>query len=275
MTTSTNNSSETNKPGEDKCPECDGSEYVFSHVDELGYEFYKPCECRDKNAWKRRFKNALIPEEFTHANFENYERKTEMQQLMYDLATNYLKSFPADREELNKVGASNFGYIATIGEQRIRQLNPNERTEIKHKHNNFGIGKTHLQIAVAKQLIKQGFSVLVVSDVSFMDEMMNAKRMSDEGETYNSLLSTALSVDVLVWDDIGKAKPTEAKEGLYYNIINERYKKRKPIIFNSNEDKSTLADRIGYAANSRLLQKSASEPYYVLDTEGIDYRLKG
>jgi len=272
---STNNSNETSKPGEDKCPLCDGSEFVFSHIDEKGYEWHKPCECREKNSWKRRFKNALIPEEFTHANFENYERKNNMQQLMYDLAKNYLKTFPKDRNELKKVGAQNFGYIATIGEQRIRQLNPNERTEIKYKHNNFGIGKTHLQIAVAKQLIKQGFSVLVVSDVSFMDEMMNAKRMNDDGETYNDLLNVALNVDLLVWDDIGKAKPTEAKEGLYYNIINERYKKRKPIIFNSNEDKSTLADRIGYAANSRLLEKVTGESYHILDTEGIDYRLKG
>jgi len=275
---STNNLNETNKPGEDECPICNGTEFVFSHFQErngIKYEYEKPCSCREKNSWKRRFKNALIPEEFTHANFENYERTNDMQQLMYDLAMNYLKTFPKDRDELKKVGAQNFGYIATIGEQRIRQLNPNERTEIKYKHNNFGIGKTHLQIAVAKQLIKLGFSVLVVSDVSFMDEMMNAKRMNDDGESYNGLLDVALNVDVLVWDDIGKAKPTEAKEGLYYNIINERYKKRKPIIFNSNEDKSTLADRIGYAANSRLLEKVTGDAYHVLDTEGIDYRLKG
>lgn len=276
--TSTNKSNETSRPGEDKCPLCRGTEFVFSHYEEkngIKYEYEKPCSCREKNAWTRRFKNALIPEEFKNAKFDNYEQKTEMQQRMYNLAMDYLKSFPTDRKELKENGATNFGYIATIGEQRLRQLPADQRTEIKYKHNNFGIGKTHLQIAVAKQLIKNGFSVLVVSDVSFMDEMMNAKRMSDEGETYNSMLNTALSVDVLVWDDIGKAKPTEAKEGLYYNIINERYKKRLPIIFNSNEDKSTLADRIGYAANSRLLEKREDERYYVVDTEGVDYRLKG
>ncbi|MFJ8064874.1 ATP-binding protein [Psychrobacillus sp. NPDC096426] len=270
---STNNSNETSELGETKCPKCYGTEVVFDYKDENGYEIYKPCACRERNAWGRRFKNALIPEEFVHANLENYERENENQQKMFEQTVKYLESFPDDRDELQEVGAKNFGFTATIGEQRIRALNPGDRSEIKHKHNNFGIGKTHLQIALAKQLIKQGFNVLVVSDVSFMDEMMNAKRMSDDGESYNRMLNSVLSADVLVWDDIGKAKPTEAKEGLYYMIVNERYKRKRPIIFNTNEDKNTLADRIGYAANSRLLERGQGE-YYVMETEGIDWRLK-
>lgn len=113
--------------------------------------------------------------------------------------------------------------------------------------------------------------MLVISDVSFMDEMMNAKRLSDEGETFNSLLKGVMEADVLVWDDIGKSKPTEAKESLYYNIINERYKHQKPIVFSSNEDRGTLADRIGYAAASRLIGECGN---YLLETKGEDWRLK-
>ncbi|MFJ7950366.1 ATP-binding protein [Lysinibacillus sp. NPDC096418] len=270
---STSNSNETNKPGEDKCPKCNGAEFVFSHYEEKGnrkYEIHKPCDCREVNGWKRRFKNALIPEEFVHANLENYVRETDMQQRMFAMVTTYLTTFPTDRDEFKKQGAQNLGFIATIGEQRIRSLPPNERLELKNKHNNFGIGKTHLQIALSKQLIKKGFNVLVVSDVAFMDEMMAAKRMDDNSETYYGLLNDVLSADVLVWDDIGKAKWTEAREGLYYHIINERYKRKLPIIFNSNEDRATIAERIGYAGASRLLDKNGD----VLETEGIDWRLK-
>ncbi|MGG0666735.1 ATP-binding protein [Viridibacillus arvi] len=270
--TSTDSSNEKSKPGEDNCPKCMGAEFVFSHVDDLGYEFHKPCDCREKKSWKRRFNNALIPDEFVHANFENYICETEMQKSMYDFVKGYLDKFPTDREQLKKQGAPNLGLIAVIGEQRIRSLESHKRLEIKNQHNNYGIGKTHLQIALAKQLIKQGFNVLVVSDVSFMDEMMNAKRMSDGGEMYNGLLTSVLTADVLVWDDIGKAKWTEAREGLYYNILNERYKRRLPIVFNSNEDKATIGDRVGYAANSRLLDKSDGNN--VMETEGVDWRLK-
>ena len=35
---------------------------------------------------------------------------------------------------------------------------------------------------------------------------------------------------MLVWDDLGKSKHTESREEMYYEIINERYKRKAPII---------------------------------------------
>jgi len=232
---------------------------------ENGDEFAKPCECRERKAWKRRFKQAMIPDEFVHANFENYQIHTNMQQKMFDMTMRYLALFK------NGIPSKNFGLIAVFGEQRMRELPLSERAEVKLEHNNFGIGKSHLQIALAKRLIKDGFNVLVVSDVAFMDELIQAKMMDDEGETINNLLHSAITADVLLWDDIGKAKWSEAKEALYYKIINERYRKQKPIVFNSNEDRGTLAEKIGYAAASRLLGQCGE---FLLETEGEDWRLK-
>lgn len=261
------NSKQQEEPGEEneyECQKCKDTEFIF-YKDEQGYEFAKPCECRDKKAWKRRFKRALIPDEFVQANFENYEITSEIQQKMYDLTLKYLQLFK------NGLPSKNFGFIAVFGEQRMKELPMSERAVIKQKHNNFGIGKTHLQIALAKRLIKEGFNVLVVSDVAFMDELIQAKMMDDEGETINNLLYSVINADVLIWDDIGKAKWSEAKESLYYQIINERYRKQKPIVFNSNEDRGTLADKIGYAAASRLIGQCSD---YLLETEGEDWRLK-
>lgn len=268
---------ETEKRGVAKyeCGECGDMELVLSHVDERGNDIYKPCQCRARKAWRRRFKNALIPDEFQKATLENYRKDSGIQKEMHQLTLDYLSKFPTSPKDLKGMG--NFGLIATFGEQRIRSMPDNVRAEVKVKHNNFGIGKTHLQIALSKLLIKQGFSVLVISDVEFTDEMMNARRMNDENEIFNRLMNGVLSADVLVWDDIGKARPTEAKESLYYNIINERYKRRKPIVFNSNEDRGTLADRIGYAASSRLIgtcYEEETEKDYLLETEGEDQRLR-
>ncbi len=156
----------------------------------------------------------------------------------------YLNEFKKDGGE-KVIPKHNLGFIAVFGEQRLRDLPPHERAPMKQKHNNFGVGKTHLQIALAKRLIKDGFNVLVVSDVTFMDELIQARMMNDEGETLNKLLHSAIHADVLVWDDIGKAKWSEAKEALYYQIINERYRKQKPIVFNSNEDRGTLSEKSG------------------------------
>jgi DNA replication protein DnaC len=264
------------KPGEDEyeCSQCRDTEFIF-YKDDQGYEFAKPCECRERKAWKRRFKQALIPDEFIHANFENFKRSTQYQQDMYDATISYLNEFAVIKHEEGTtkkiMSDKNLGFIAKVGEQRLRELPIEERSVVKQQHNNFGIGKTHLQIALAKRLIKDGFNVLVVSDVSFMDELIQAKMMNDEGETLNRLLYSAIHADVLVWDDIGKAKWSEAKEALYYQIINERYRKQKPIVFNSNEDRGTLSEKIGYAAASRLIGQCGS---YLLEVEGEDFRLQ-
>jgi DNA replication protein DnaC len=257
-----------------ECTVCKDTEFIF-YKDEQGYEFAKPCECRERKAWKRRFKQALIPDEFVHANFENYKRTNEYQQAMYQMTIDYLNEFAVIKQEdgtKKKIMPNkNLGFIAVVGEQRLRELPTGERAKAKRQHNNFGVGKTHLQIALAKRLIKDGFNVLVVSDVTFMDELIQAKMMNDEGETLNKLVYSAIHADVLVWDDIGKAKWSEAKEALYYQIINERYRKQKPIVFNSNEDRGTLSEKIGYAAASRLIGQCGS---YLLEVEGEDFRLQ-
>jgi DNA replication protein DnaC len=84
-------------------------------------------------------------------------------------------------------------------------------------------------------------------------------------------LEIVKKVSVLVVDDIGKVNWTDARERMYYTIINERYRKQKPIIFNSNEDRGTLAEKIGYAAASRLIGQAEE---FLLEAEGDDWRLK-
>lgn len=255
------------------CPICKDTELVLYR--ENGYEMAKYCECRERNAWKRRFNQSMIPDEFTNANFENFQRKSKTLESMYQLTFDYIRNFKVEKKEDGStkkvIPSKNFGLIAVFGEQRLKELPPAERSTVKQEHNNFGIGKTHLQIALAKRLIKDGFNVLIVSDVIFIEELMQAKIMKDEGETYNRLLHNTLTADVLIWDDIGKVSWTEPRERMYYTIINERYRKQKPIVFNSNEDRGTLAEKIGYAAASRLIGQAEE---FLIEAEGQDWRLK-
>lgn len=256
-----------------ECDICKDTEFVtYNQVSTNGfsYEYGRHCECRERKAWKRRFKNALIPDEFTHVSFDNYRSTEEIHNLLYDTAVNYLALYKKEGPK-KTIPDSNLGFIAVFGEQRLKELESSKRSALKEKHNSFGLGKTHLQIAIAKRLIKDGFNVLVVSDVVLMDELIQAKRMNDEGEMLNRLLGNAISAEVLLWDDIGKSKWSEAKESLYYQIINERYRKQRPIVFSSNEDRGTLAEKIGYAAASRLIGQCG---LYLVEAEGTDYRLK-
>lgn len=249
-------------------------------------DFGRPCHCVEKKSLQRRFKNALIPEEFKNARFDNYEVYDQTTKTLFEATQEYLRSL--DKILKNGDKHNSLGFIAVLGESRIRAMKGEEKYIAKERHNNFGLGKTHLQIAAAKWILnnikirdeiapgqyskfERGCRVLCVSDITFMEDLTNAKMLGDGGEELNRLIYDAINVDILVWDDMGKSKWSETKEGFYYRIINERYINKRPIIFSSNEDQGTLADKIGYAASSRLFGMCGERLYEV---EGDDYRLR-
>ncbi|PTX53967.1 DNA replication protein DnaC [Melghirimyces profundicolus] len=236
-------------------------------TDVTGWKVRGKCECLVRQHTRERLKAAMIPEEFKGASFNRYKRENAVQRAMYDAMVAYLQDF----NQIQNTPHNSIGFIARYGEQRLKALRSfEERRQMKTKHNNFGMGKTHLQIAAAKELIKRGKAVLVVSDVMLMEELMQAKRV--DGVELNRILGAVIQTPVLVWDDIGKSNPSDPRRSMYFQIIDERYKAQRPILFSSNEDPETLEDRIGHAATSRLFGMARGRVYRV---EGPDCRLVG
>jgi len=229
----------------------------------------KECSCLEQKKLMARMKNAMIPEEFVESRFDTYRVQTPTQEIMMDAIKDYLRHFEQIKDQTN----NSLGFIAKFGEQRLRETkNSAERARLKQMHNNFGLGKTHLQVAAAKWLIKHGYSTLIVSDVSLMEDLSRSRNYDDDGIEFSRLLGAVIRAKVLIWDDIGKAKKSEFRLDMYYQIINERYKAKRPILYSSNEDMETLTERIGDASASRLFGMSKERIYAV---EGQDYRLKG
>lgn len=223
------------------------------------------CSCYEVKKMIRRFKSAMIPEEFKQANFPSYIAESPIQKDLLKAAKDYINEF----QQIRNTTENSIGFVADFGEQRIKALSGADRQKAKREKNSFGLGKTHLQVAMAKHLIKQGIGVLMVSDVALMEELMSLKMMDDKTD-FKDRVHALINVPVLLWDDIGKASPTEAKKSMYFHIINERYRYQRPIIYSSNEDADTLAERIGDAATSRLFGMSFGR---IIAVKGADYRL--
>ena len=154
-----------------KCATCQDTEVLFyEEVNEFGMRVsvQKDCSCKVQRVIERRLQNAMIPEEFAQARFDSYQQETEKQKLLYGTIVKYLRNF----EEIKGTKQNSLGFIATFGELRIKQLEPSKRAQAKREHNSFGLGKTHLQVAAAKYLMKQGYSVLLISDGTFMDDLI-------------------------------------------------------------------------------------------------------
>jgi len=249
--------------GEYYCSKCKDELFV---IDPKNPWRAVPCSCRDQQILRMRLKRAMIPEEFEEATFENFQVKWDHHRRMLDLAKEYLERFNA----LFGTRRSSFGFMARYGEADwIRERG---RRRMDDDKNSYGLGKTHLQMAMAKELIRRGYTVVCISDIDFMDRLASARVLDDGGVEYQKLLDTVIQPDVLVWDDLGKSKASEFNFRCYYTIINERWRQKKPIIFSTNESGKTLVEKIDMAAYSRLLDMAQG---FLIELSGPDYRIKG
>lgn len=97
---------------------------------------------------------------------------------------------------------------------------------------NTGLGKTHLSLAIANEVIRKGFGVIYVSAPSLVNKLeKNYFSNSNESDDTTSLLTTC---DLLIIDDLGTEFHTQYSVSALYNIINSRMLFEKPTIINTN-----------------------------------------
>jgi DNA replication protein DnaC len=133
-------------------------------------------------------------------------------------------------------------------------------------HGGYGTGKTHLLAAVCNALRSRGATSLFTTAPKFFAAYQD--RMGHE-QDYWSLVKMAISTPLLVLDDVDKAKPSEAREQLYWLIIDERVKAGRPIALSTNK-MSELAHYVGEASVSRLMVG-----VHAVEMVGRDMRLGG
>ena len=96
-----------------------------------------------------------------------------------------------------------------------------------------GLGKTHLSLAIANEVIQNGFGVIYVSAPMLLSTLEKSHFKYDydtEEETINSLVTC----DLLIIDDLGTEFQSSYSTSTIYNIFNSRLLNRKPTIMNTN-----------------------------------------
>lgn len=111
-----------------------------------------------------------------------------------------------------------------------------------------GLGKTHLALSIATQVLEQGHDVVYVSAQSAFSTLLGTDREAGE-ELFRSLLGA----DLLVLDDLGTENVTAYLRARLYEIVNGRMG-RRPTIYTSNICKrEVLEGRYDEKIASRLL----------------------
>lgn len=95
-----------------------------------------------------------------------------------------------------------------------------------------GLGKTHLSLAIAKELIENGYGVIYASAPDILSKL-ESERFNDDKST-DATENLLKECDLLIIDDLGTEFLTQFTLSKIYNIINTRMLLKKPIIISTN-----------------------------------------
>jgi DNA replication protein DnaC len=127
-----------------------------------------------------------------------------------------------------------------------------------------GLGKTHLSLAIAGEVLRQGTPVLYGSAQNLL-RRLEEERFSYDGtnETQEALLCSPL----LILDDLGAEFHTKFTVAAIYNVVNTRLNKHLPTILSTNLDPEGLEAQYGARVASRIIGD-----YMILRCVGHDLR---
>lgn len=114
---------------------------------------------------------------------------------------------------------------------------------------NTGLGKTHLSLAIAYELIAGGYNVIYGSAYNLFAKMEG----EHFGEHSDKSYLDAVNCDLLIIDDLGGEFVSPYIQSLVYNIINTRLLARRPTIINTNLSMADINERYTPRVASRLL----------------------
>jgi DNA replication protein DnaC len=94
-----------------------------------------------------------------------------------------------------------------------------------------GRGKTHLAVAVAYRAIQNGFEARFATAAHLIEELSNAARTGRLAPALHDYTHP----HVLVIDEIGYLSLKDNAANVLFQVVNERYLQRKPILFTTNK----------------------------------------
>ena len=211
-----------------KCPDCSKEREIKEKAEKEEKD-----RAEKLAAWKRKIGNSGIPERFQSRTFDNFEAKTKQQIYALDFAKNFI-------DAARKTGMS----ALFVGRP--------------------GTGKTHLASAIGMEFIKNGEAVLFITAMRAIRKIKDTwSRDSEESES--QAVASLVYPELLILDEIGIQFGSEFEKNIIFDVLNERYEKRKPTIIMSNLPKDEVFAYLGDRVLDRLREDGGE--YVAFDWE--------
>lgn len=93
-------------------------------------------------------------------------------------------------------------------------------------YGSFGLGKSHLAMAITRNLCQKGFRCLYTSTASFVNELCAAQKTL----TLSSLFKRLDRYDLITLDELGYTPQSQEGADLFFQLISQRYERRSLMI---------------------------------------------
>ncbi len=230
------------------CPHCDDTGWKPAD-DDKGVRRVVRCECWRDRLGQARLADANIPKRYQHCTLANFAAYNESLQRALEAARHLPARFVESRTR------------EMVGRGLFLDGLP-------------GVGKTHLAVAVLRQIIQASAARGLFYDTRDLLRVIRSTYDPSIRTTELEVLRPVMTADLLVLDDIGAEKTSEWVEETMNLIVNTRYNERRMTIFTSNyldipddTDPNALLCRIGHRMRSRL-----HEMCDFIEMDGADYR---
>ncbi len=235
------------------CPTCQGTGWVA--IDDGPRARRTQCVCARVQHRMRLFNEANIPGRYAHASLENFETRSPETRGAHLAVLKYVQDY--------RPGEENVGMVF---------------------HGPVGRGKTHLMIALIRELImRYGVSARFIEFSLLLSDL---KSSFDRRTGTTDLLEPLSRVTVLAIDEMGKGRNTEFEGTVLDELISRRYNAAATLLATTNyapgpatghavgnaamagrSQGPTLPDRVGDRVYSRLRESTLFVP-----VGGDDYR---